>query len=519
MRQDTHVNAVTPRLRRRRLLTVASFSLLAAACGNSVDSSPKAAAPAATSAITAPSSVASASVSPEASVAPTTAPAANTLSFQKTIQPIIEANCSSCHQAGGVGATHAPMATAGDAAKIASTIGKVTQSGYMPPWPASLKSVPLRDVRRLTDQQLADVLEWSSSGAVLDVPASTPLTAVPVDPNKSVRADLTVRMPVPYTGDQAIKDNYQCFIFEPAFTKKGFVVGTQFFPDDVGSVHHVIVQKVSAGERAKAEEFDAADPAVGWSCPVGMGGIGGDGIGGWVPGQRPRKYGEGLGIEFNPGDFIVAQMHYHHGDANYAGVSEKGTDQSSMSFEFAPEGTTITPLIPRTLVGPVELPCPSGATGVLCDRGAAIADVSARFGPTGGIIPAVLAQACGTTPEALGALSDGNTAKTTCDYNILEDGSVIDFMGHMHELGSSFRMTMNPGTDRETILLDIPKWDFGWQLNYQPITPVEVRKGDKVRIECAWDRSTQPGREPRYIVFAEGTQDEMCFATMLSYKR
>jgi hypothetical protein len=32
-------------------------------------------------------------------------------------------------------------------------------------------------------------------------------------------------------------------------------------------------------------------------------------------------------------------------------------------------------------------------------------------------------------------------------------------------------------------------------------------------MECSWDRRTDPDREPKYIVFAEGTEDEMCFGT------
>jgi mono/diheme cytochrome c family protein len=511
MGQYDDVNGVNSHPARPWLIVAATLSLFVAACGTSAKQT--ATKPAAPVASTEPAAVSTEAAAP----ATTEAKKPDALSFSKVIQPIIEANCSSCHQAGGVGAGHAPMSNAGDAAKIATTMVKVTQSGYMPPWPASTKGVPLRDVRRLSDQDLAAVLAWSNGGAQLDIPATTPLVPVPVDPSKQIKADLTVKMPVPYTGSQEIKDNYQCFIFEPGFTTHGYVTGYQFHPDDVGSVHHVIVTKSGAADRAKAEALDAADPAVGWSCPVGMGGVGGSGLGGWVPGQRPAKYPEGLGFEFNPGDFVIAQMHYHHGDANYAGVSEKGTDQSSMSFQFASETAVITPLTGRTLVGPVELPCPAGATGALCDRDAAIKDVAERFGPTGGLIPGVLARICGTTVEDLAAKSDGKHAQTVCDYPIDKDATVIGFMGHMHELGSSFRMTLNPGTDREQVLLDIPVWDFAWQLNYQPVTDIEVKKGDKVRIECNWDRSTQPKREPRYIVFAEGTQDEMCFATMTSF--
>ena len=90
---------------------------------------------------------------------------------------------------------------------------------------------------------------------------------------------------------------------------------------------------------------------------------------------------------------------------------------------------------------------------------------------------------------------------------------MVDVLGHMHTMGKSFRMTLNPGTPGETVLLDIPVWNFDWQLNYQPVDPVPVKRGDTIRIECSWDRSLRYDPEPRYLVFAEGTEDEMCFST------
>ena len=74
-------------------------------------------------------------------------------------------------------------------------------------------------------------------------------------------------------------------------------------------------------------------------------------------------------------------------------------------------------------------------------------------------------------------------------------------------------MTLNPGTPDETILLDIPTWNFEWQLNYPLVEPVTVKRGDTLRIECTWDRSLKYTSEPRYLLFSEGTEDEMCFST------
>jgi hypothetical protein len=50
-------------------------------------------------------------------------------------------------------------------------------------------------------------------------------------------------------------------------------------------------------------------------------------------------------------------------------------------------------------------------------------------------------------------------------------------------------------------------------MNYGLQTPVHVTAGQPVRMQCSWDRSLDPTRQPKYIVFAEGTEDEMCFGT------
>ena len=83
---------------------------------------------------------------------------------------------------------------------------------------------------------------------------------------------------------------------------------------------------------------------------------------------------------------------------------------------------------------------------------------------------------------------------------------------HMHELGTTYRLTLNPDTPDETILVDIDRWDFQWQMGYYPEETLTFEPGDVLRLECGWDRALWPaGLESRYIVWAEGTNDEMCF--------
>jgi hypothetical protein len=88
----------------------------------------------------------------------------------------------------------------------------------------------------------------------------------------------------------------------------------------------------------------------------------------------------------------------------------------------------------------------------------------------------------------------------------------------MHLLGTSIRVELNPGTPRARVLLEIPRWDFHWQASYVLRQPVKAAAGDVVRVTCRHDaglrRTTQPKAAPRYVLWGEGTTDEMCLGIL-----
>ena len=109
---------------------------------------------------------------------------------------------------------------------------------------------------------------------------------------------------------------------------------------------------------------------------------------------------------------------------------------------------------------------------------------------------------------------DGSVGYSSCDMRVRDTGTIHTVLGHMHEFGAAYRMTLNPDTAEERILLDIPVWDFEWQLNYAPVEDIRIDRSDTVRFECWWDRSLKFMPEPRYITWNEGTVDEMCFSSI-----
>jgi Copper type II ascorbate-dependent monooxygenase, C-terminal domain len=108
-----------------------------------------------------------------------------------------------------------------------------------------------------------------------------------------------------------------------------------------------------------------------------------------------------------------------------------------------------------------------------------------------------------------------------CDQSVRAEGEVFAVAGHMHLLGRSITVELNPGTPGARTLLDVPAYDFDNQ-NARPLAePVPVSPGDVLRVTCTHDatlRRQLPELKPlppRYVVWGDGTSDEMCLGIVI----
>ena len=462
--------------------------------------------------------------------------------FAETVQPVLEHNCVSCHIAGGPGHSTVALDTAADAAAIADGIALVVGAGFMPPWLPSDLSPDFEHDWSLTEAEKAAVAEWARSGGGLDVAGDTPLTArsqavIPIEEDQ-----VLAPRDGPYTGYAAAdgtpvkQDDYRCQVHEVADPEGDgtWVRGFEFRPDQTDVVHHAIVYRVpaaAAGEiadRIAAEDRIEADRGFsdepGWTC-FGLSGLETRGvwpIQGWAPGQSPTAYPEGYGLYLYPGDVIVNQIHYHFDHETRPDESLIILDTATPA-EVAAELTHITG---DNYLTPAEVPCTPAEAALaaeraesvadyvnMCERGNVLNDVAAKYGFLARLIPDGLIVLCGGTVDDYDDL-DGTVGYSSCDLPAQNTGVIHTVLGHMHEFGAAYRMTLHPDTPEERILLDIPVWDFEWQLNYEPVEDIPITEDDRVRFECWWDRSLQYMEEPRYITWNEGTVDEMCFSSI-----
>jgi len=94
---------------------------------------------------------------------------------------------------------------------------------------------------------------------------------------------------------------------------------------------------------------------------------------------------------------------------------------------------------------------------------------------------------------------------------VLHDVDVIAFLPHMHVRGSGFRYDVErEGTVRT--LLDVPHYDFNWQLRYLLKEPLRLEAGSLVTAHGWFDNSERNPANPdptTVVRFGEQTFDEM----------
>ncbi|WP_299441790.1 hypothetical protein [uncultured Phycicoccus sp.] len=336
---------------------------------------------------------------------------------------------------------------------------------------------------------------------------STPAVSVPLRAGERFR---TLRLPTAYTPDAPTPsgtDDYRCFLLDPRLTTDQLVSGVDIRPGNPDLVHHVIVSEVRPDEIRTAERLDAADPGQGWTCFGGSGvrsaGAGlddADWVGAWAPGGGERVMAEDIGIPLVAGSRLVVQVHY-----NLLGGS--GSDRSAVRLRLSEaEGSDKAALDTMLLPAPVELPCRSNRTAGLCARGVSVADVSRRFGER----PAradLLHLLCG--PIEPGPVQ-------SCTRKVREAGTIRAVAGHMHLLGRAITVDVGRAGGERQRVLDIPVWDFDDQGSRALTTPARIEAGDSITVTCRHDQSLRDslpafaGQEERYVVWGEGTTDEMC---------
>ena len=92
------------------------------------------------------------------------------------------------------------------------------------------------------------------------------------------------------------------------------------------------------------------------------------------------------------------------------------------------------------------------------------------------------------------------------------DISVMAYMAHMHVRGRSFNFELTTPDGKTETLLDIPRYDFNWQLRYDYLEPKVLPKGSRVKVTAVFDNSENNPANPdptKTVHWGQQTYEEM----------
>jgi mono/diheme cytochrome c family protein len=391
--------------------------------------------------------------------------------FAVDVAPIVYSNCVVCHRPG----QSAPFAllTYDDVRKHGETIVDVTASRYMPPWHASrAEGFPLfRDERRLSDSDLRTLKAWVAAGMPAGDMKKAPLP--PTFPSGWALGvpDLVVKMSrtidVPADGP----DLYKNVTMPIDLPDDRWITAVDFEPSARSVVHHALffsgpasavigddelLPGLSAGLRGGGRAVGAADQAWG-------------GLGGWVPGQTPRFYPDGIAQPLPKHTNLVVQLHLHP-----SGKAER--EQGVLAIYFS------------------KTPPKKSLTGI---------QVPPMFGFAAGI-----------------DIPSGEKAFTIHDsFTLPVDVEAFGARGHAHYLARDMKLTATLPDGTSKGILWIKDWDFGWQDSYFFKDAFALPKGTRIDATIVYDNSTgnprNPHTPPVHVTWGRSSFDEMGSLTLL----
>ena len=374
------------------------------------------------------------------------------VTFHKNVEPILRARCQTCHRPGEA----APMSllTYNDARPWAKAIKQAVVTKKMPPWMADASVGHFRNDRHLNQTEIDTLALWVDSGAPEGDPKDAPAPLQFSEGWAIGKPDMVLEMPTAFEIPAQGTIDYQ-WILIPAFKEEKWIQAFEVRPGNRAVVHHV----AAFWRRAGSPWMTGVKPGVPTPKPSGASENGSsDGIiAEYVPGIPPLVLPKGYALRLPAGADIMLQVHYTpNGTAT--------SDRSRLGFVFAKEPPQYQ-VITYGMAAPV-LNIPPG---------------------------------------------DPNyEAKAVATLGI--DVRLLGVNPHMHLRGKSAVVTVTYPDGRTEPLLRVPKYDFNWQITYEPEGDLRLPAGTRLDAVSYFDNSPNNPFNPdpsKEVHWGDQTYDEM----------
>ena len=384
---------------------------------------------------------------------------ADEIEYARDVAPIFVEQCQSCHREGGI----APWAMTNYQMLqgFAPAIKEAIVEKRMPPGQIDRKYAgTIINHRTLSNREIDTIVEWSDAGAPVEGDVD-PLTETTYSTSEWVHGEPDMIIEVPpqeipafgTMGPNAIPYRYTSV--DLGLTEDKWLRGSQFLPSEPTVMHHMLNTVNIPGER-NGNLLGAQGE--------GQGDMNYASISAYVPGGDPDYYDENTGGLLRAGSIVNLQLHYTpDGTAR--------TDNARIGLYFHDEG-----VVPEERMA---------------------GDCACIFPNNWTPIPPF----------------DPNFVQTA-EVVLKNDVNLHTFLPHMHFRGKSMRATAiyADGTTEE--LIDIPRYDYAWQLSYTWKEPKFIPAGTRLFVEGAFDNSTDNPKNPdpaREVPWGQMSEDEMFF--------
>ena len=337
---------------------------------------------------------------------------------------------------------------------------------------------------------------------------ASPATAASGHSPPVTSVSMTAAHPYRPVAAPGTSDDYHCTLVDPHVSRNEYIVSSKFSPGS-DEVHHAALFLLPPSLAATAEQDNRG--GRGWTCfglplpssdPGGLAAV--PLLTFWTPGAGVDNFPHGTGVPLPAGSLVVMQVHYTLllGDRPV---------RNSLVLGTVPATTPLLPLHTDLMLAPPDIPCPAGVTGPLCNRDASLADLGQRFGQMALVEVNGIEALCGNDPADPPV---GDSA--SCTSRIEKNGYIDRVYAHMHLLGDTFTMVLNPGTPQAKTVLDVPNFDFHDQKSYNLARPIPVSAGEPVRVTCSYDPTRAQElpllrrAPPHFVTWGDGSTDEMC---------
>ncbi|MBY0587150.1 redoxin domain-containing protein [bacterium] len=423
------------------------------------------------------------------------------VTYTKQISRILQQRCVECHREGAI----APFALTNyeDAAGWAETVLEVIQAQRMPPWHASPEHGDFINDARMPDAEKELVAAWVKAGMPEGNPKDLPEPAKFAEGWRIAKPDLVCEMNQDYAVPAEGEVPYQYFVMDPQLTEDKWVTAAECIAGNPTVVHHIIAFVIppEVAKEVAVGHFSIDDRRSGMQRMRG----GSDNSG---RRQRPKI------VDDNP-----------NAEAKTDGTRPRPTMPANVNSRIALMRSWFTNFLvamapgspPMILNDGMAKRLPAGCKIVFQSHytpvGKAAMDrskiglvfVSADKVKHEVVTRSVMEQRFEIPPY------DGNyEVRGTVRFR--DDSLLIEFLPHMHLRGKSFRYVAHYPDGKEEILLDVPRYDFGWQNTYTNRVAKVMPRGTVLECIAHFDNSTENLSNPdpsSSVRFGDQTWEEM----------